>query len=135
MDFLTFLTTLRAFSDIFYSVFLDFSLLYYLSGFKRPFIDRFFWFLPFLHQKYKYYPIKGLKKPDVWLKEPKFGRNGQKKALYCPIGSKGAKNREKRNKIGRKKPEMWLKRSKIHQKWVKKALNGHMCGEKGYQSM
>jgi hypothetical protein len=54
----------------------------------------------FLHQKYKYYPITGLKKPDGWLKEPKFERNGQKKALYSPIGSKGVKNREKRNKIG-----------------------------------
>ena len=59
----------------------------------------------------------------------------KKKALYSPIGSKGVKNREKRNKIGLKKHVGWFKRSIIHQKWVEKALNGHMCGEKGYQSM
>ena len=62
-------------------------------------------------------------------------RNGQKKTLYSPIGSKGVKNREKRTKIGLKQFEGWLKRSKIFKKCVKKAKNGLMCDEKGYQSM
>jgi hypothetical protein len=50
-----------------------------------------------------------MKKPEGWLKEPNFKRNGQKKALYSPIGSKGVKNREKQKKIGLKQPEGWLK--------------------------
>jgi hypothetical protein len=64
--------------------------------------------------------MKGLKRPHGLLKEPTFKRDGQKKALYSPIGSKGVKNREKWTKIGLKLSEGWLKRSKIHQKWIKK---------------
>jgi hypothetical protein len=59
--------------------------------------------LPFLHQKYKYSPKYKYSEKARWVvKRAKFERNGQKKALYSPIGSKGVKNREKWNKIGLK---------------------------------
>jgi hypothetical protein len=67
----------------------------------------------------KIYPATGLKRPDGWLKEPKFERYGQKRAFYSPIGSKGVKNREKRKKIGRNVVKKVKNPSKMGQKDLK----------------
>jgi hypothetical protein len=61
--------------DLFYSVFLDFSHLNYLSGKRRPFLTVFFDFCKFLHQKFEYNFIPGLKKLELF-KEPKINRSG-----------------------------------------------------------
>jgi hypothetical protein len=76
---LTFLTTLRTISEQICSVFLDFSLLNYLSGYFSPFFERFSRMLALLttHRAFLDLSLGNIYIFDV--KMAKIIRNGQKK--------------------------------------------------------